>query len=169
MQTVWILHAAPVDAGRGGAVEVCTSETYARKGAPHHHFRQECVRWTLGDDGDLRDPVSLWTTDEHGNPPGEGSWALKLGDQQVRFLVGCLQFGGWYKGCGWQLHRNVRHDERVATRLVERGLLVTQERTNAQGVRFKLHTVANPPLAAAIVKAGGVVPESALKNGEVRR
>ena len=167
-RTVWILHAAPGGA-RGGAVEVCYSETYARKGAPHHGFAQECVRWELSDDGDLSEPVSLWHTDEHGNPPGEGSWALKLGDQQVRFLAGCIQFGGWYRHCGWQAHRNIAHDERLANRLVERGLLVTQERVNAQGARFTLYTVANPPLAAAIVRGGGVVPENALRSGEVRR
>lgn len=168
MQTVWILH-TQTPAGRGDPVEVCTSESYARKGAPHHGFAQTCVRWQLSDDGTLRDPVALWTTDEHGNPPGEGSWALKLGLQQVEFLRGCLEFGGWYKGCGWQLHRNIRHDERLAARLVERGLLATQERVNTQGERFTLHTVRNPTLAASIVEAGGVVPENALKSGEVRR
>lgn len=165
---VWILHTA-TGGTRGGAVEVCSYELYARKGAPHHGFMQECVRWELSDDGTLSNPVSVWFTDEHGNAPGEGSWALKIGEQQVRFLTGCLEFGGWYKNCGWKLHRNIRHDERLAARLVQRGLLVTQERVNARGERFTLHTVADPELAREIVDAGGVVPAKALKEGRILR
>lgn len=170
MQTVWILH-AQTSTGHGAPVEVCNSESYARKGAPHHGFTQTCVRWQLADDGSLSEPVVLWTTDDRGNPPGEGSWTLKVSPQQVRFLIGCLEFGGWYKGCGWGVHRNVRHDEqRLAERLVERGLLVKQERVHTQGgPRFTLYSVANPALAASIVRANGVVPENALRSGEVRR
>lgn len=170
---VWILYTRQ---GRGGVgtadaspVEVCQSETFAKRGAPHHGFAQACYSYEAGPDGTLSDERWEWDTDNEGTPPGEGAWSLKLGPQQVRFLSGCLKFGGWYRDCGWGLHRNMRHDERLAERLVDRGLLVRHARIDRQGQPFTLYRPDDPGLVREIVQHEGAVPESALRDGRVRR
>lgn len=171
MSEVWILWTAPACNGRGVAgavpVEVCPNERQAKLGAPHHGFRLACYRHTPRPDGSLATSVWCWDTDDAGVPAGHGSWRAKLGPQQVRFLWGCWQYGGWHRICGWNLHRNLRHDERLANRLVERGLLRSEPRI-VDGEPVTLYTVANPATVEAIVRAGGYVPEDALEKGEVR-
>lgn len=161
--TAWILWTAPARGGAGTrdaqAVEVCKSERAAELGGPHHGFALACYRHEVDDDGNLLSEVWCWDTDEHGRGPWGEAWARrKVGWQQTRFLLGCIEYGGWYRGCGWQLHRNVRHDERLVDRLVERGLLVGQERVNRQGERFTLYTVADPAVVHYIVANGGYMP-----------
>lgn len=170
---VWILWTAPACEGRGTAgavsVEVCDSLNYARLGAPHHGFKQACYLHTVRPDGTFASEEWLWDTDERGNPSiGEG-WRCRLGHQQRNFLAGCLCFGGWYPGCGWHLQDRVAKDLQVAQRLVERGLLETEERVNRAGERFTLYRVANPTLAQLIIEHDGDIPAEALNSGEVKR
>lgn len=172
MDRVWILWTSPACDGRGteGAVrvEVCGSDRWARLGAPHHGYKLACYSYDVDDQGDLTDERWEWDTDSRGMPPGAGSWMHKLGPTQVLFLYGCLTHKGWYRGCGWGVHPRAVHDERVAERLAERGLLNVEERR--KGTRkFWLYTVANPKLGWLIVQSGGVVPEDAVSQGEVTR
>ena len=168
---VWILWSAPACEGRGVAgavpVEVCHHERQARLGAPHHGFKLACYAHTVRADGTVDPGQWLWDTDDQGVAPGHGSWRAKLGPVQVTFLSRCLAHGGWHRVCGWYLHRNLRHDERLADRLVERGLLRAEPRV-VRGQSVTLYTVANPATVQAIVTSGGYIPEDVLKNGEVR-
>jgi len=170
MQQVWILWTAPACEGRGTAdavpVEVCRHERQARLGAPHHGYRLACYRHIVRPDGSLMSSDWCWDTDDEGVPDGHGSWRAKLGPQQVQFLSRCLSHGGWHRLCGWYLHRNLRHDERLADRLVQRGLLVAEPRV-VRGERVTLFTVKDSELVGQIVADGGYIPENALKNGEV--
>lgn len=167
---VWILWTAPACEGGGtrGAVrvEVCRSEQQAKLGAPHHGYRLACYRHTVQPDGTLDAGVWCWDTDEAGLPAGHGRWLAKLGHVQQNFLARCLAYGGWHRVCGWYLHRNLRHDERLADRLVARGLLKAEPRI-VRGEAVTLYTVANPDLVRETLAAGGYIPENALKSGEV--
>lgn len=170
MRQVWILWTAPACGGRGTGeavpVEVCRHERQAQLGGPHHGYQLACYRHAVRDDGTVGAGVWCWDTDAQGVPPGHGSWRAKVGEAQVKFLIGCLRFGGWHRVCGWRLHRNVAHDERTAKRLADRGLLLAEPRI-VQGQRVTLYTVADAELAQRIIDADGVIPDDALASGEV--
>jgi len=172
MDRVWILWTSPACDGAGTAdavrVEVCGSDRWARLGAPHHGYRLACYSYEVDDAGGLSDERWEWDTDDVGIPPGAGSWTHKLGPTQVEFLWGCLEHGGWYRNCGWSVHLKGVWDERVAERLVERGLLSAEPRVR-KGRKFVLYQVVNPKLALMIVQSGGVIPDDAVKHGEVIR
>lgn len=170
----WVLWTAPACEGRGTAgavpVEVCDSDRYAQAGAPHHGFRQACYMHTVGPDGEFTSEEWCWDTDDRGLPSKHrDAWYCKIGYQQKHFLAGCLQYGGWYPGCGWKLQDKTRKDRLTAQRLVERGLLVAEERINRAGERFTLYRVANPKLAQLIIEHDGYIPVELLDSGEVRR
>lgn len=158
---VWILWTRQACGGAGTAgatrVEVCPSERWAQLGGPHHGFRQACYSYEAHEDGTLTDERHEWDTDDRGWPAVIPSSALKLGPYQTAMLEGCLRWGRWSRDCGWKLHRNVRHTERLADRLVERGLL---KRTMHEGA--EVYTLANPELCKKIVANGGVIPREAL-------
>ena len=170
MRRVWVLWTRQACGGAGtrGAtrVEVCPSDRWARLGAPHHGFKLACYSYDADDAGNLTDECHEWDTDEAGWPPAAGSWALKLGPYQVSMLDGVLRFGGWWAGCAWKLHRNRRHDERLAERLAERGLLRVREAQARDGL-VRVYEAANPDLCRKIVENGGIIPREAL--GEVTR